>query len=50
LATAFFILGPEPARAYCEAHPDIGAALISRAAPHRLLLLGRAASEIQILR
>lgn len=28
LATAFFILGVEPARAYCAAHPDVGAVLL----------------------
>jgi thiamine biosynthesis lipoprotein len=28
LATAFFVLGVEKTRAYCEAHPDIGAVLL----------------------
>jgi thiamine biosynthesis lipoprotein len=28
LATAFFILGPEKAQAYCETHPEIGAVLL----------------------
>jgi thiamine biosynthesis lipoprotein len=28
LATAFFILGVEKARAYCEQHPDVGAVLL----------------------
>ena len=28
LATAFFILGAEKARAYCEAHPGVGAVLL----------------------
>jgi thiamine biosynthesis lipoprotein len=46
LATAFFILGVEPARAYCEARPEIGAVLIPAAAPGRLVVLGRAAQEL----
>jgi thiamine biosynthesis lipoprotein len=50
LATAFFILGPEQARAYCDSHPDIGAMLIARAAPQRLEVLGRAQDEVEILR
>jgi thiamine biosynthesis lipoprotein len=28
LATAFFILGVAPARAYCDAHPEVGAILL----------------------
>jgi thiamine biosynthesis lipoprotein len=50
LATAFFILGVEKARAYCEQHPDIGAVLIVSDAPHRLIVLGRAIDEMEILR
>jgi len=50
LATAFFILGVEPARAYCDQHPKIGAALITADKPHRLVVLGCAAGEIQVLR
>lgn len=44
LATAFFILGIDAARAYCTAHPDIGAILL----PHKqrdLIVLGAAKSE-----
>jgi thiamine biosynthesis lipoprotein len=50
LATAFFILGVEPARAYCAAHPEIGAVLIARDMPHRLIVLGQAEGEVEILR
>ncbi len=50
LATAFFILGTEKARAYCAKHPEIGAVLIPPAAPHRLLVLGRAEEEVEVLR
>ncbi len=47
LATAFFILGLEKTRAYCEAHPDIGAVLIAADAPQRLEVLGRAKDEVE---
>jgi thiamine biosynthesis lipoprotein len=50
LATAFFILGVEKTRAYCDAHPEIGAALIAAGAPQRIELLGRAVDEVEILR
>ncbi len=50
LATAFFILGVEKSRAYCEEHPHIGAALIAEDAPRRLIVLGRAAEEVEVLR
>ena len=50
LATAFFILGVDKARVYCDAHRGIGAALIPSSTPERLLLLGRAAHEVEILR
>ncbi len=50
LATAFFILGADRARAYCEAHPDIGAVLIAADQPNRLIVLGRALNEVEILR
>jgi len=33
LATAFYILGAEKARAYCEQHPEIGAVLVPQGAP-----------------
>ena len=50
LATAFFILGVEETRAYCQQHPDIGAVMIAAAAPQRVVLLGRAVEEAEILR
>lgn len=50
LATAFFILGVEPARAYCAAHPDIGVALITAAQPARVTILGHATAEVEVLR
>jgi thiamine biosynthesis lipoprotein len=50
LATAFFILGIDKAKAYCEAHPEIGAALIAADAPQRLVRIGRAVEEFDVLR
>ena len=50
LATAFFILGVDKARAYCDSHPGIGAALIAADTPHRLVLCGQTVNEIEILR
>jgi thiamine biosynthesis lipoprotein len=46
LATAFFILGVDRARAYCEKHPQIGAVLLPQAT-ERLTVLGRALDEIR---
>jgi thiamine biosynthesis lipoprotein len=50
LATAFFILGVEKAREYCERHGDIGAVLIAADAPQRLVVLGRATVEVEAIR
>ncbi len=47
LATAFFILGAEGARTYCDTHPDIGAVLLTADQPVRPLVLGRAVHEIE---
>jgi thiamine biosynthesis lipoprotein len=47
LATAFFILGPEPTAVYCEGHPEIGAVLLTEAEPGRLIILGHAAHEVE---
>lgn len=47
LATAFFILGPDGARAYCEKHPQIGAVLLPQAPTARLIVIGRASEEFQ---
>ena len=49
LATAFFILGVDKTRADCDAHPEIGAVLSAAASP-RLIVLGKATGEIEILR
>jgi FAD:protein FMN transferase len=50
LASAFFVLGVDQVRAYCDEHPNIGAILISAATPERLTILGRAADEVEVLR
>jgi thiamine biosynthesis lipoprotein len=50
LATAFFILGVDKTRGYCEGHPEIGAALIAGEAPGRMVVLGRALEEVDVLR
>jgi FAD:protein FMN transferase len=50
LATAFFILGVGKARDYCEQHPHIGAALIAEDAPQRLVVMGAASNEIEVIR
>ncbi len=47
LATAFFILGADATRAYCEKHPQIGAVLLPQSATARLIVLGRAGDETQ---
>jgi len=50
LATAFFILGIDKTRDYCAQHPDVGAVLIAADAPQRVVLLGRAVEEVDVLR
>jgi len=50
LATAFLILGVEGARAYCAQHPEIGAVMIAADAPQRVVLLGRAIEDVEVLR
>jgi thiamine biosynthesis lipoprotein len=40
LATAFYILGLEKARAYCDAHPDIGALLLPDGEAAQPVVLG----------
>jgi thiamine biosynthesis lipoprotein len=49
LATAFFILGVEAARAYCEAHPGIGALLLPDALDARLVVLGLPPQDVEIV-
>ena len=48
LATAFFILGVNPAREICAKRADIGAALLTRGPKHRLELLGTASREFEV--
>ena len=48
LATAFFILGVEKTRAYCETHGDIGAVLLSDGG-EKPTVLGLAPGEIELL-
>lgn len=45
LATAFYILGVHQARAYCESHPEIGAALLPEGGD-KLVVTGRFAEEV----
>lgn len=42
LATAFFILGADKARAYCESHPEIGAVLLTHEQGAAPVVLGLA--------
>jgi thiamine biosynthesis lipoprotein len=46
LATAFFILGAEKSRAYCEKRPEIGAVLIEAKVPQKLVVMGAARGEV----
>jgi thiamine biosynthesis lipoprotein len=46
LATAFYIQGADWARAYCEAHPDIGAVVLPASTAGGPAVLGLAAEEI----
>ncbi len=48
LATAFFVLGPDRARAYCETHPDIGAVLLPHGEGACPLVLGLAADVVEL--
>lgn len=45
LATAFFILGVEKSRAYCDTHPEVGAVLVPSDGP--LTVLGRCRGEMK---
>jgi thiamine biosynthesis lipoprotein len=46
LATAFYILGPEATRAYCEAHPEIGAVLLPAGKNARPVVFGIAKGDL----
>lgn len=45
LATAFFIVGADSARAYCEQHPEIGAVLLPSGPRGKVTVLGQAQHE-----
>ena len=45
LATAFFVLGVEPARQICERRPELGAVLLTRGQTPKLEVIGAATSE-----
>ena len=45
LATAFFVLGVEPAKQICERRPEIGAVLLTRGQTPKLEVIGTATSE-----
>jgi thiamine biosynthesis lipoprotein len=47
LATAFFILGVDKARIYCENHPEIGAVLLPAGEHASPIVLGSAADVIE---
>ena len=48
LATAFFILGIEAARAYCAAHPGIGAVLLPQGDAARPVVLGLGPDKVSL--
>jgi thiamine biosynthesis lipoprotein len=48
LATAFYILGEDGARAYCAAHPDVGALLLPGGEGARPVVLGLSPAEIDL--
>jgi thiamine biosynthesis lipoprotein len=48
LATAFFILGVDKARAYCEAHAGIGAVLLPHGEDALPVIVGMAAEEVAL--
>jgi thiamine biosynthesis lipoprotein len=48
LSTAFFILGVEPARAYCESHPGTAAVLVPDAPDAAPVVIGLTPGEIEM--
>ncbi|MBY0523136.1 MAG: FAD:protein FMN transferase [Gemmataceae bacterium] len=48
LATAFFVLGVDKARAYCDSHPQIGALLLPAGGAARPVLLGLALDVVNL--
>jgi thiamine biosynthesis lipoprotein len=49
LATAFYILGGDKARAYCETHPAIGAILLPQGECAQPIVIGLAPDELSFL-
>jgi thiamine biosynthesis lipoprotein len=49
LATAFFILGVEKAKTYCENHPDIGAVLLPEGDSATPVSFGLSAEDVELL-
>ena len=49
LATAFFVLGVERARAYCAAHPEVGAVLLPDGEDARPVVLGLTPREFRLV-
>lgn len=49
LATAFFVLGVESSREYCEAHPGIGAVLLADEPDARPIAVGIAQDRIELM-
>jgi thiamine biosynthesis lipoprotein len=49
LATAFFIRGVEPTRAYCTAHPEVGALLLPEGREARPVLIGLDERDVELL-
>jgi thiamine biosynthesis lipoprotein len=50
LATAFFILGVEPARDYCACHPQVGAVLLPAGEPASPVVFGLTSDEVAVNR
>jgi thiamine biosynthesis lipoprotein len=48
LATAFFILGIEEARAYCTNHPEVGALLLPSGEDAQPVIVGLAPAEVDL--
>ena len=48
LATAFFILGVDWARGFCEAHPAVGAVLLPEGSRARPVALGLTPDEVSL--
>jgi FAD:protein FMN transferase len=49
LSTAFFILGVDPAAAYCASHPGVGAVLLPRGEDVRPVIVGLGPEEVEVV-